>query len=94
MHEQMMKSPLPFPQEEQEAARRRQQRENKSNTTTPTKVQENKVNILRFCALNVLPLCSCCESGKAWLCGKAAGFYSEHTNCHSCCCAQKYDGVS
>ncbi|NXB67928.1 DOT1L protein, partial [Struthidea cinerea] len=38
--------------EEQEAARRRQQRENKSNTTTPTKVQENKVNILCFCALN------------------------------------------
>uniref|UniRef100_A0A8C3P076 Histone-lysine N-methyltransferase, H3 lysine-79 specific n=1 Tax=Cyanoderma ruficeps TaxID=181631 RepID=A0A8C3P076_9PASS len=32
--------------EEQEAARRRQQRENKSNTTTPTKIQENKVNIL------------------------------------------------
>lgn len=35
-------------QEEQEAARRRQQRENKSNTTTPTKVQENKVDILHF----------------------------------------------
>ncbi|NXX96134.1 DOT1L protein, partial [Centropus bengalensis] len=34
--------------EEQEAARRRQQRENKSNTTTPTKVQENKVNVLHF----------------------------------------------
>uniref|UniRef100_A0A8C3NUY4 Histone-lysine N-methyltransferase, H3 lysine-79 specific n=1 Tax=Cyanoderma ruficeps TaxID=181631 RepID=A0A8C3NUY4_9PASS len=40
--EQMVKSPIPFPQEEQEAARRRQQRENKSNTTTPTKIQENK----------------------------------------------------
>ncbi|NXH77800.1 DOT1L protein, partial [Hydrobates tethys] len=38
--------------EEQEAARRRQQRENKSNTTTPTKVQENKVNILHFCSIN------------------------------------------
>lgn len=51
-----MKSPIPSPQEEQEAARRRQQRENKSNTTTPTKVQENKVNILHFCALNVFPV--------------------------------------
>ncbi|NXN24891.1 DOT1L protein, partial [Nycticryphes semicollaris] len=38
--------------EEQEAARRRQQRENKSNTTTPTKVQENKVNILHFHRVN------------------------------------------
>ncbi|NXC91168.1 DOT1L protein, partial [Cercotrichas coryphoeus] len=41
--------------EEQEAARRRQQRENKSNTTTPTKIQENKVSILHFCA----PWASC-----------------------------------
>ncbi|NXJ70826.1 DOT1L protein, partial [Rostratula benghalensis] len=38
--------------EEQEAARRRQQRENKSNTTTPTKVQENKVNVLHFHRVN------------------------------------------
>ncbi|NXE42327.1 DOT1L protein, partial [Ptilorrhoa leucosticta] len=80
--------------EEQEAARRRQQRENKSNTTTPTKVQENKVTVLHFWALGVLPLWLCMssrsESGGACLCGKAAGFYSEHTNCWSCCRAQKY----
>lgn len=49
----MIKSFTTFSQEEQEAARRRQQRENKSNTTTPTKVQENKVNILHFGRINV-----------------------------------------
>lgn len=59
IHEAVLKSPIPAPQEEQEAARRRQQRENKSNTTTPTKIQENKVSILHFCAL-------CVSWGCAW----------------------------
>ncbi|NWI25616.1 DOT1L protein, partial [Sula dactylatra] len=51
-YKQIIKSPKTLTQEEQEAARRRQQRENKSNTTTPTKVQENKVNILHFHRVN------------------------------------------
>ena len=51
-----------FIQEEQEAARRRQQRENKSNTTTPTKVQENKVNILHLHRVNMVSLYLCMNS--------------------------------
>ncbi|NWW70195.1 DOT1L protein, partial [Climacteris rufus] len=51
--------------EEQEAARRRQQRENKSNTTTPTKVQENKVEMTEVLLFSKISQDSGAEEEKA-----------------------------